>query len=99
MKADIRVASRITLAPLVAIRFGEGFEEYVKRQLLERPVSRGDTVAIPVLGEALQMKVTSTSPSSIVLIGEETKIAISAEQAKEAAIPEVTYEDIGWAQE
>lgn len=94
-KADIRLASRVALAPPVAIRFGEEFEEYVKRQLLGRPISRGDTVTISVLGEALQMKVTSTLPSSNIVVGEATRVTVSTEPAGEATAPEVTYEDIG----
>lgn len=95
---NIRVASRVVLMSLIAIRFGEGFEDYVKRQLLGRPISRGDTVAIPVLGEALQMKATSTLPSSIVIVSEGTKIIVSTEVTAGVAVPEVTYEDIGGLQ-
>ncbi|MFH0749065.1 MAG: CDC48 family AAA ATPase [Candidatus Bathyarchaeota archaeon] len=91
----VKVASKVTLAPLVAIRFRGGFEDYVKRQLLGRPVTRGDTVTIPVLGEALQMKVISTAPSPSVLTVEGTRITISTETVEEVTFPEVTYEDIG----
>ncbi|MDQ1279536.1 MAG: transitional endoplasmic reticulum ATPase [Thermoproteota archaeon] len=94
-KAEIKVASRITLAPPMAIRFSEDFEEYVKRQLLGRPISRGDTVTISVLGEALQMQITSTVPSPNVVVGEGTKVTVSTEPGGEVAAPEVTYEDIG----
>lgn len=94
-KANSRVASKIGLAPLVEIRFSEEFEDYVKHQLLGRPVSRGDTVIIPVLGEALQMKAVSTVPSQIVVVSEETTVTVSTEPAKEVTVSEVTYEDIG----
>ena len=94
-KASSRVASKIGLAPLMEIRFGEEFEDYVKHQLLGRPVSRGDMIIVPVLGEALQMKVVSTAPSQIVVVDEDTAVTVSTEPAKEVSVPEVTYEDIG----
>ena len=94
-KANVKVASRVTLAPLVAIRFGKGFEDYVKHQLMGRPIVRGDTVTVPVVGEALQMKIISTAPAQIVLTDEDTRVTVSTEVAEEVTIPEVTYEDIG----
>jgi transitional endoplasmic reticulum ATPase len=94
-KIDAKPATKVTLAPFMKIRFGEDFHEYVKRQLIGRPVTRGDVVAIPILGEALQMAVNSTQPAPTVMVGLDTKVFVEAEPAKEVAVPRVTYEDIG----
>jgi transitional endoplasmic reticulum ATPase len=94
-KADVHPATRVNLAPTVPIRFRSDFNEYVKRQLEGKPVTRGDAITIPVLGEALQMMVISTQPSQIVVIGRATQILIRTEPVKEISAPAVTYEDIG----
>jgi len=77
------------------VETGVNFEDYVKRQLLGKPISREDTITIAVLGEALQMKAISTLPSPIVVVGDATNIIVNTEPAKHVVVPEVTYEDIG----
>jgi transitional endoplasmic reticulum ATPase len=94
-KADVRPASRVNLAPTVPIRFRADFNEYVKRHLEGKPLTRGDAITIPVLGEALQMRVISTQPPQIVVVGRNTQILIRNEPVKEISAPTVTYEDIG----
>jgi len=94
-KAEVRRATRVNLAPLVPIRFGSDFNEYVKRQVEGKPLTRGDTVTVPVLGEALQMVVISTQPSQTVVVDRDTEIVVRSEPAKEVGVPAVTYEDIG----
>lgn len=94
-KADVKKATRINLAPTVPIRFGSDFNDYVKRQIEGKPVTRGDTVTVPVLGEALQMVVVSTQPAQIVVVGQDTEVVVRSEPAKEIGVPAITYEDIG----
>ena len=94
-KADVKKATRINLAPTVPIRFGSDFNDYVKRQIEGKPVTRGDAITVPVLGEALQMIVVSTQPTKIVLVGQGTEVVVRSEPAKEIGAPATTYEDIG----
>jgi len=99
-KARVEPATRVVLAPTEPIRFGEDFVEYVKQYLVRKPVSRGETIIIPVFGTGLRLIVTSTQPSQHVYITESTRIIISEKPVKEEAvrakgIPKVTWEDIG----
>jgi transitional endoplasmic reticulum ATPase len=94
-KADVRPATRVNLAPTVPIRFRSDFNEYVKRQLEGKPLTRGDAITIPVLGEALQMIVIAVQPAQIVVVGRNTQIQIRNEPVKEISAPAITYEDIG----
>ena len=102
-KADVKVAKSITLAPLLPegqkIRLGGGIENFIKKGLLKRPVSKDDAVIIPnyaFLG-TLPFVIIHTSPTGIVLIYEDTIINIKEEAAKilEPEGPRVSYEDIG----
>ncbi|OYT30909.1 MAG: AAA family ATPase [Thermofilum sp. ex4484_79] len=96
-KAELRPATRVILAPTEPIRFGEDFKEYVKRHLEGKPVSRGDTVIIPVLQMALRLVVVSTQPAPMVYITGDTFLTIREQPIREleVSIPRVTYEDIG----
>jgi len=95
-KAEAKQASRIILAPTTPLRFDEGFEDYVKQYLIGRPVVRGDSVVIGVLGQPLQFVVVNTQPASIVQIAPATTVTLQEKPASQIeAIPRVTYEDIG----
>jgi len=102
-KADVKVAKSITLAPLLPegqkIRLGGGIENFIKKGLLKRPVSKDDAVIIPnyaFLG-TLPFVIINASPTGIVLVHEDTVINIKEEAAKilEPEGPLVSYEDIG----
>ena len=102
-KADVKVAKSITLAPLLPegqkIRLGGGIENFIKKGLLKRPVSKDDAVIIPnyaFLG-TLPFVIINASPAGIVLIHEDTVINIKEEAAKilEPEGPRISYEDIG----
>jgi transitional endoplasmic reticulum ATPase len=61
------------------------------------PVTKGDTILIPILGEALKLVVSSVQPSPSAYVTHDTEIIIKEEPVKEieAAVSKVTYEDIG----
>jgi len=102
-KAYPKVAERVVIAPAISqqrIQFGHGIENLVKRGLLKRPVTAGDTIVIPgiaLFGNSLPFGVVKTDPKGIVLIGEETEIIVKEEPIKEELLrlPQVSYEDIG----
>ncbi|RLE76959.1 MAG: AAA family ATPase [Thermoprotei archaeon] len=96
-RAVVRPATRVVLAPTEATRFDPGFSQYVKRHLIGRPVSRGDTIVVPVLGMALSLVVVSVQPTPIAQIYDMTEVVIREEPVREVelAIPRITYEDIG----
>ncbi len=93
----IKAAKKVVLAPLEQpMRFSPQFPEVVKKQLLERPVSKGDTILIPFFGQPLFFKVADVSPKKICQITQATRVDLREEPVKEEeGIPTVTYEDIG----
>jgi len=103
-KAEVKEAREIALAPLISkgqqIQFGEGIDILIKKGLLKRPITKGDSVIIPgiaLFGSSLPFIIISTIPGGIVSISEETFIKVKEEAAREAEIegPRVSYEDIG----
>ncbi|MHA1972347.1 MAG: CDC48 family AAA ATPase [Candidatus Hodarchaeales archaeon] len=96
-KAQIKVAKIVNIAPTRQISLDYGFEAFVKRKLLGYPVSRNDTVLIPILGRSIPFIVNSTTPTEIVLITDTTKLNVSEKPVSEmeTGMPGVSYEDIG----
>ncbi len=96
-RAKEEPAPNITLAPTsVPIRPEPRFEEFVKRKLLNNPVTLQDTVYIPILGRAIPFKVTDVKPQGIVVVAQSTVLTIADKPISETTTTaEVTYEDIG----
>ncbi len=96
-KAQIKVAKTVNIAPTRQISLDYGFEAFVKRKLLGYPVSKNDTVLIPILGRSIPFIVNSTTPTDIVLITDTTKLNVSEKPISETenGMPGVSYEDIG----
>ncbi len=100
-KAKVERGTRVVLAPTVPLMFDEAFVEYVKENLLYKPVKRGEVVFVhyPFFGEPLKFVVVATQPTQAVYIDETTKFEIKKEPVKAEAIargvPRVTWEDIG----
>jgi len=107
-KAEVFQGERVTIAPIISeghkISFGQGIENFVKRGLLKRPVSKGDVVIVPgiaLMGGALPFMVIKTQPKGIVQIHDDTIIEMKEEPVREGEVltPTVTYEDIGGLKE
>jgi transitional endoplasmic reticulum ATPase len=104
-KADVKEAKDITIAPIIPkeqkIQFGVDIDRVIKKELLKRPLTKGDTVIIPgiaIFGSSLPFMIINTAPSGIVSISEETIVKVKDEAAKEMEEeggPKVSYEDIG----
>ncbi len=96
-RANEEPARSVTLAPTsVPIRPEPRFEEFVKRKLLNCPVTVGDTVYIPILGRAIPFKVTEVKPSGTVLVQHSTMLTIAEKPTGETTTAaQVTYEEIG----
>jgi transitional endoplasmic reticulum ATPase len=103
-KAAVHHARSVTLAPLISkgqqIQFGSGIEILIKKGLLKRPLTKGDSIIVPgiaLFGSALPFSIISTNPSGIVSINEDTLIKVKEEAAQtlEPEGPRVSYEDIG----
>ncbi len=68
---------------------------YIKSRLLYRPVMEGDTVLVPLAGQALPFKVIFTKPKGPVIIKKTTNIVLLDKPMEMYNVPPVTYEDIG----
>ncbi len=93
-------ASHVTFAPTQPLRIMGG-EEFLKQLLEGRVLTRGDVITINVMGNPIDLIVTSIKPAKeVVIITRNTEIKISEKPAKETnGIPRVTYEDIGGLKE
>lgn len=107
-KAEMQSAASVTISPLISethrIKFGPGIENFVKRGLLKRPLTKGDTIIVPgiaLMGGSLPFVVAATKPKGIIEITEDTDMIVKEEAVKEGEIEvsAVTYEDIGGLKE
>ncbi|MHC1593865.1 MAG: CDC48 family AAA ATPase [Methanotrichaceae archaeon] len=89
-------AEKIVFAPTVPLRITGG-EEYLRRYLEGRVLTKGDIIEIGVMGRKIELVATKISPSAdAVIMTDRTRVEVSEKPAKEVkAIPRVTYEDIG----
>lgn len=96
-RANEEPARNITLAPTsVPIRPEPRFEEFVKRKLLNCPVTLNDTVFIPILGRAIPFKVTSVKPAGTVVVQHSSMLSIAEKPTGDViGAAQVTYEEIG----
>ena len=103
-KVATKAGSKIIFAPMIPknqrLKFGIGFENFIKSKLKNRPVIKGDTIFIPgitLIGGALPFTVLSTVPKGIVVIDESSDIMLKDEPIEETEQPKgaETYEDIG----
>ena len=96
-KIELAEAQRVTLAPNQALRFQAGFGDFVRQQIINKPLTRGDIILISSIGQGLQFTVTATAPSKHVRVTPTTQVDLRTEPAKpeDITVPQVTYEDIG----
>ena len=95
-KIQAKPAERITLAPTQPIRITGG--EYYLLKLLEgRPISKGQTIRVEMLGSPMTFVVTNTRPSGTVIADRRTEVTISEKPHAEKVekVPRISYEDIG----
>ncbi|MBP7069282.1 MULTISPECIES: CDC48 family AAA ATPase [Methanothrix] len=94
--AQATPAEVVLFAPTVPLRITGG-EEYLKRYMEGRVITRGDIIEISVMGRKIELMATRVAPPKEgTVIGERTRIDITDKPAKEEKVgPRVTYEDIG----
>ncbi len=95
-KVSAKQAKRVVFAPTEPLRLLGG-EDYLRRLLEGRPLTRGDKIPINVLGTRIELVVVGMQPvANAVIVSPNTEIEISEKPApEEGKIPRVTYEDIG----
>jgi transitional endoplasmic reticulum ATPase len=90
-------AESITFAPTVNLNI-KGVEHYLAQLLEGRVATRGDVVELSIMGNKIDLVVTSLKPAgSPVMLTDRTNVVISEKPISEAEaqLPRVTYEDIG----
>jgi transitional endoplasmic reticulum ATPase len=93
---QIKVAKKIVLAPQEAVRYSVGFDQYVKKRLVGKPVLKGNLLPVGIFGTSIPLIVTQVFPQGPVMISEETEIKINREPMKEMKnLPNITYDDVG----
>jgi transitional endoplasmic reticulum ATPase len=90
-------ATRVVIAPGQPVRFQQGFDNYLKQQILNRPITKGDTILISSIGQGMQFTVTAVSPGKFGRVTPDTTVEVLTKPVKpeELSVPQVTYEDIG----
>jgi transitional endoplasmic reticulum ATPase len=95
-KAEVKDAKKVVLAPQQPVRFHAGFEQYVKKKLVGKPIVKGNVLPIGVFGTPIPLVISSTLPTGPLMIGEGSAIEIRTEPVKDMGnVPSVTYDDVG----
>ncbi|MGB8218287.1 MAG: CDC48 family AAA ATPase [Candidatus Methanoperedens sp.] len=108
-KAEVKPAEMVVLAPSegTSIQFKGEADDMVKRQIMKRPLTKGDiipvmsTMAHPFLGkvvtgQAISLIVTEAEPGGVILITDSTEIKLMEKPVVlKVRGTGITYEDIG----
>lgn len=93
-KAEFKIAEKIVLSlpEGTSIQFGEVAAEMVKRQIMKRPITKGDIIPImnikrhaffgQVNGQTILLIAIETEPEGIILIRDETEINLKDNSMK-----------------
>ena len=95
-KVTAKSAEKITFSPTEQLRL-QGGEEYLKQVLEGRAIAKGDTITLNVMGNKIDLIVTSFAPSGdAVLMASTTEVKVSDKPAaNNGDVPKVSYDDIG----
>ncbi len=99
-KVETVAAKKVTFAPTQPVRLMGG-EEYLRKQALrDRPITKGDTITLNIMGKKIELVVKNYSPSkkAVIIKPDTTKVTISEKPISKEEIakaPRVSYEDIG----
>ncbi len=95
-KTEVKEAKKIVLAPRQPVRFHAGFDQYVKKKLIGKPLIKGNILPIGVFGTPIPLVVFNTNPSGTLMVTEKTQMEVRGEPVKQMAnVPSVTYDDVG----
>ena len=98
-KTEAKEADKVVLAPPPSQRppLSPDFTEYAKRRIENRPLTKGDSIPIPMFGFVFNFLVVQVIPHGIVKITAKTNLVVKEEPVSESLVKigEVHYEDIG----
>lgn len=96
-KVTAKDATKITFSPTDELRL-QGGEEYLTQVMEGRSFMKGDVLTLNVMGNKIDLVVTSYAPSAdAVMMTSGTQVKISEKPASESEmdVPKVSYDDIG----
>ena len=95
-KVVAKNAEKITFSPTEQIRL-QGGQDYLRQILEARAFSKGDIVSLNIMGNKIDLAVTSFTPAAdAVIMSPNTEVKINDKpSSKSGDIPKVSYEDIG----
>lgn len=100
MKAAIKPAKKIILAPNQPTRYAPGFDQFVKKNLVGKPLAKGDAFLVNVFGTSFPFAVAQTIPAGLVVVTQETELQLREEPVKELGkVSTFSYEDVGGLKE
>ncbi len=95
-QVEVKEAKKLVLAPKEPMRYSVGFDQYVKKRLIGKPVLKGNLLPVGIFGTSIPLVVAQVFPQGAVIITEETDVKIKNEPMKDLTnIPTVTYDDVG----
>ena len=95
-KVTAKNAEKITFSPTEQLRL-QGGEDYIRQVMEGRAFAKGDTITLSVMGNKIDLVVTSFTPSAeAVMMTSSTAVKINDKPANSNGdIPKVSYDDIG----
>ncbi|MCQ2086426.1 MAG: AAA family ATPase, partial [archaeon] len=95
-KVAAKSADKITFSPTEQLRL-RGGEEYLRQIMEGRVFSKGDVITLSVMGNKIELIVTSYSPSAnAVIMSDGTQVKINDKPAADTCdVPKVSYDDVG----
>ncbi|MBI2079394.1 AAA family ATPase, partial [Candidatus Micrarchaeota archaeon] len=93
---EVKEARKIVLSPREAMRYSPGFDQYVKKRLVGKPILKGNLLPVGVFGTSIPLIVSQSFPQGPVMVTENTELLIKSEPIKDLTnVPSVTYDDVG----
>ena len=96
-KTKVQEAKRITLEPTQPVKIAGG-ERYIARILKGRPITKGQTIRVEMLGNPITFVITNTLPLGTVIPKLDTEIVLRKAREGGKEVSHITYEDIGGLQ-
>ena len=96
-KVNIKNAEKITFSPTEALRL-QGGEVYLAQVMDGRVFAKGDVLTLNVMGNKIDLVVTSFSPSGegvVMTSATEVKVTDTPISPSKLEIPKVSYDDLG----
>lgn len=96
-KITAKNAEKITFSPTEDLRL-QGGDEYLAQILDGRAFAKGDVLALNVMGNKIDLVITSFSPAAdavIITSGTEVKVSDKPVSPTNMEVPKVSYDDIG----